>query len=71
MVLARWQSSILDDTGAPVASATVAVYSETTGALATIYSDRAGTVSITNPTTADSDGFVYFYAADRDWETRA
>lgn len=62
MVLARWQSSILDDAGAPVASASVAVYSETTGALATIYSDRAGAVSITNPTTADSDGFVGFYA---------
>jgi len=63
MALARWQGTILDSSGDVVASATVAVYSETTGALATIYSDRAGTTSITNPTTADSDGFVGFYAA--------
>jgi hypothetical protein len=63
MALARWQATIVDTTGDIVASATVAVYSETTGALATIYSDRAGTVSITNPTTADSEGFVGFYAA--------
>jgi len=63
MALARWQGTVLDSSGDVVASATVAVYSETTGALATIYSDRAGTVSITNPTTADSDGFVGFYAS--------
>ena len=60
--LARWQSSILDATGIPLAGASVAVYSETSGALATIYSDRTGLVSITNPMTAGSDGFVGFYA---------
>ncbi len=63
MTVARWQGTVVDSAGATVASASVAVYSETTGALATIYSDRAGTVSITNPTTADSEGFVGFYAA--------
>ena len=63
MALARWQGTIVDSSGDTVASATVAVYSETTGALATIYSDRAGTTSITNPTAADSEGFVGFYAA--------
>lgn len=62
MVVARWQATIVNSTGDTVASAAVAVYSETTGALATIYSDRAGTVSITNPTTTDSEGFVGFYA---------
>jgi hypothetical protein len=59
--LARWQSSILDATGVPVAGASVAVYSETTGALATVYSDRAGTTTTTNPLTTDADGFVGFY----------
>ncbi len=63
MAVARWQGTITDSNGSIVANASVAVVSETTGALATIYSDRAGTVSISNPTTADSDGFVGFYAA--------
>ncbi len=63
MTVARWQGTVVDSTGATVASASVAVYSETTGALATIYSDRAGTVSISNPATADSEGFIGFYAA--------
>ena len=63
MALARWQGTIVDSAGTTVASATVRVYSETTGALAVIYSDRAGLTSITNPTTADSEGFVGFYAS--------
>lgn len=63
MVVARWQGTIVDDAGTVVSGASVAVVSETTGGLATIYSDRAGLVSITNPTTTDSDGFVGFYAA--------
>jgi len=60
--LARWQGTITDSSGNVVASASVAVYSETTGALATIYSDRTGLSSISNPTTADADGFAAFYA---------
>lgn len=63
MTVARWQATITDENGDVVASASVAVVSETSGALATIYSDRAGAVSISNPMTADSDGFVSFYAA--------
>lgn len=63
MAVARWQATITDSSGNVVPNASVAVVSETTGALATIFSDRAGTVSISNPTTADSDGFVAFFAA--------
>lgn len=63
MTVARWQATITDSSGNVVPSASVAVVSETTGALATIFSDRAGVVPITNPTTADADGFVFFYAA--------
>ena len=62
MALARWQGNVQDSTGATVASASVAIYSETTGALAPIFSDRAGAVSITNPMTADSEGFIGFHA---------
>lgn len=46
---------------APLAS--VAVRLESSGALATIYSDRAGAVPITNPMTADAFGRFSFYAA--------
>lgn len=61
MVLARWQSTITDEAGNIVADASVEVRSETTGALATIYSDRAGTIPISNPTLSDGNGFVGFY----------
>ena len=62
MVFARYQANVQDDAGAVVAGAEVAIYSETTGGLATIYSDRSGSTSITNPMTADGEGFFGFYA---------
>jgi len=62
MAVARYQNTVLDATGAVVADASVAIVSETTGALAVIYSDRAGAIPISNPMTADADGFFGFYA---------
>ncbi len=61
MVLARWQATITGDNGDIVPGASVEVRNEATGSLATLYSDRAGAVGISNPMTADSDGFAYFH----------
>ncbi len=64
MALARWQRTIVNSAGEPVPGANVRVEIEATGLpLATLYSDRAGTVGIGNPTTADSNGEVAFYCA--------
>ncbi len=63
MALARWQRSIVDGLGNIQAGASIAVRDRNVGnALATIYSDRAGTTPISNPFTADSNGFAAFYA---------
>lgn len=64
MVLARWQSTIIDDAGNVQNAASVEVRHETGGApLAVIYSDRDGTTPISNPLTTGSDGFAAFHVA--------
>lgn len=49
--------------GAPAPGATVTVYNAGTLVLATIYSDNLSTPKA-NPFTADSNGYIFFYAAD-------
>lgn len=51
----------VDATGSPLVSPTVSVYSLSTNALATIYSDNSGS-SQANPFTAGSDGTYSIYA---------
>lgn len=64
MSFARWQATIVDDAGNVVPNATVTVRREIGGLpLQTLYSDRAGSVPLSNPTAADSEGFVFFYCA--------
>lgn len=64
MTLARWQRTVVNTSGVPVAGASVRVEIEVTGLpLATLYSDREGTTPIANPTTTDADGLVGFYCA--------
>lgn len=50
-------------TGAVIPGATVTVRDEVSGALSTIYSNSALSAPLSNPITADSAGFVRFYAA--------
>lgn len=62
MVLARWQSTIVDTAGNVQPGASVRVEAELPGSpLASLYSDRAGTVAIGNPITAGTDGSVGFH----------
>jgi len=61
---ARWQATIQDSAGNIMPGASVTVREESIGApLVQLYSDRAGLTPISNPATADGNGFAYFYAA--------
>ena len=55
------------------ASASIEVRREDTGALASIFSDRAGGSGLANPFTADTDGRFEFYAAglDKGYQVKA
>ena len=65
--LGVYAATVVDGGGNVMPLATVTVrtettlYGETVGALATLTSDRAGAVGISNPVTADENGFVEFY----------
>lgn len=63
-IYARWNRSIIDASG-NVRNASVAVYKESDGLLATIYSDRNGATPKANPfTLSNSDyGLAFFHAA--------
>lgn len=63
MALARHQFTVVDASGNIVPSASVEVRSESSGLLAQLYSDRAGTTPIGNPFNADANGFASFYVA--------
>lgn len=68
MTLAVFSSTALTSAGVVANGADVEVRREDTGALASIYSDEAGTTPITNPAVAftDSNGRFSFYAAGID-----
>lgn len=61
MALARWQATIVDESGNIQAAASVEVRSEASGLLVSIYSDRAGATPLSNPMTADSEGYAAFH----------
>lgn len=63
MALPAFNRTIVDDAGNILAGASVEVRLRSTLNLASIFSDRDGAVGISNPTTADSNGFVQFYVA--------
>lgn len=62
MALAKWQRTIVDETGAVQSGASVEVRIQDTNALASIYSDRAGSTPKSNPFTTGFDGFADFFA---------
>lgn len=63
MALVAWQATITNESGDVQTNASVEVRVEASGALAATYSDRDGASPVANPLTADSGGFVRFYAA--------
>lgn len=71
MTLAAWQATIVDGAGNVQASASVEVIVEQSGALAALFSDRAGATPLLNPITADSNGFVRFYTAGSSYKITA
>jgi hypothetical protein len=62
MTLGIFQRTVTDDAGDVQAAASVEVRVQDTNALASIYSDRAGSVPLANPFTTGSDGLVKFFA---------
>lgn len=64
MALAVHQFTVVDDAGNVQPLASIEVREEITGSpIATLFSDRAGVVSLGNPFNADGDGFAQFFAA--------
>lgn len=64
MVMSRWQATIVDEQGNVLPGAQITVRAETSGApLASLKSDRAGTLALGNPFSADSTGFAAFHVA--------
>lgn len=63
MTIAQYRAFAQDNTGNVLASASVEVRNESGGALASLFSDRAGSSGMSNPFNADSDGYFEFHVA--------
>lgn len=64
MSLARWRTTIVDQSGNVVPNAQVEVRREALGRpLVQLFDDREGNEPLGNPVEADSEGFVSFHAA--------
>lgn len=63
VALAAWQRTITDSEGNGLAFAEIEVFYAGSGSKPTLYSDRSGTSTQTNPFSADSEGFARFFAA--------
>lgn len=61
--LARFQRTVVDDTGAIIASPTIEVRDQATNALVSIFSDRAGSSALSNPFTGTAEGLAAFHVA--------
>lgn len=72
MSLAKYNRVVQDTGGNGVSGANIEVRLEVPGQpLATLYSDRAGTVSLGNPFPADSDGSFGFHVVGGAYQVRA
>ena len=63
MTLPHFQRAFVDTAGNVRPGLSVTVRDESNGALAALYSDRDGNVSISNPIVTDSNGEISFYSA--------
>lgn len=71
MALPIFQRTVTNDSGDVINGAEVTVVDEATGLNATLFSDRAGTVPLTNPFFTGSDGLAQFYAAPGEYRITA
>lgn len=60
----KYFDAVLSSDGSPVTGVNVTVKLSGTNTLATLFSDAAGTVPLTNPVVTDTRGIFQFYAAD-------
>jgi hypothetical protein len=70
-MLPIFQRTVTNSSGDVLPGASVEVRRESDNALVQLYADRAGTVLLPNPTTADGDGFVQFFAASSNYKITA
>lgn len=68
---AAWQATIVDQNGNVRPNALVEVKLESSGALASLFSDRDASVAIANPFSADDEGFARFYTSGGAYRVRA
>jgi hypothetical protein len=71
MPLPIFQRTIVTQSGDVLPGASVEVRRESDNALVQLYADRAGTVLLANPTTADDDGFVQFFTESSNYRITA
>lgn len=62
-----YRGTVTDNTGRPVANATVTVYLAGTSTTANLY-EETGTTGIANPLTTDANGYYAFAAADNTYD---
>jgi hypothetical protein len=62
-MLARWQRTIVNQAGDILPGAEVTVLNEVGGGLASLFTDRDGTMPAGNPIIADANGFAAFHVA--------
>ena len=71
MALPIFQRTVVNDNGDVIPSAQVEVRLESSGALATVYSDRDGVTPLSNPFFADGNGLARFYANPDEYKITA
>lgn len=67
MALPAFQATVINNEGQPVPFAQIEVRSELSGLLVSLWSDRDGTLPVSNPFTADNNGFARFFVAAGDY----
>ena len=71
MALPIFQRTVVNDAGDIIPSAQVEVRLESSGALASLFSDRAGVTPLANPFTTGAGGLAEFYASPNEYKVTA
>lgn len=71
MALSIFQRTVTNESGDIIPNSQVEVRLESTGSLATLYTDKAGTIGLSNPFSTGTDGLIKFYAAADEYQITA